>query len=309
VDRFEVVVEAYLTDLQRRHATGATTPETSFYGPLESLLNAVGASLKPKVLCVGQLREAGAGRPDFGLFTASQCQRGEPRPGAVPERGVVEVKPLDDDTWQTADAGQVSRYWQRYRLVLVTNYRDFLLVGEDRAGRPVKLERFSLAPGPAGFWQAASTPRATAKRLGRSFGEYLIRALTQTVSLGNPKDVAWFLASYARDALYRVERAGSLPALAQVRQAFEAALGISFQGRKGDHFFRSTLVQTLFYGVFSAWVLWARDHAHGGNRFDWRLASWYLKVPMLSALFSQIAQPNRLGPLAWSKCWIGRRRP
>jgi predicted helicase len=44
-------------------------------------------------------------------------------------------------------------------------------------------------------------------------------------------------------------------------------------------------------------VLWARDHAHRGNRFDWRLASWYLKVPMLSALYGQLAQPNRLGPL------------
>jgi predicted helicase len=43
--------------------------------------------------------------------------------------------------------------------------------------------------------------------------------------------------------------------------------------------------------------LWVRDHAPGGSAFDWRLASWYLKVPMLSALFAQVAQPNRLGPL------------
>ena len=31
------------------------------------------------------------------------------------------------------------------------------------------------------------------------------------------------------------------------------------EARKGEHFFRSTLVQTLFYGVFSAWVLWQQE--------------------------------------------------
>ena len=39
----------------------------------------------------------------------------------------------------------MSRYWNRYRLVLVTNTRDFVLVGEDAAGRPAKLETFRLA--------------------------------------------------------------------------------------------------------------------------------------------------------------------
>jgi hypothetical protein len=102
---FEATVETYLSDLERRHATGAATAETSFYGPLENLLNAIGHHLKPKVLCLGQLRDAGAGRPDFGLFTANQCQRGEPREGAAPERGVVEVKGLGEDAWTTAEAG------------------------------------------------------------------------------------------------------------------------------------------------------------------------------------------------------------
>jgi phosphate/sulfate permease len=40
-----------------------------------------------------------------------------------------------------------------------------------------------------------------------------------------------------------------------VRTALEEALGMTFEGAKGDHFFRSTLVQTLFYGMFSAWVI------------------------------------------------------
>ena len=71
--------------------------------------------------------------------------------------------------------------------------------------------------------------------------------------------MAWFLASYARDALFRVEQQEQLPALQTVRTALEEALGMKFTAEKGEHFFRSTLVQTIFYGVFSAWVLWHRE--------------------------------------------------
>ena len=44
-----------------------------------------------------------------------------------------------------------------------------------------------------------------------------------------------------------------------MRSALEEALGVRFEGERGAAFFRSTLVQTLFYGVFSAWVLWSRQ--------------------------------------------------
>lgn len=47
---------------------------------------------------------------------------------------------------RNAAAGdQVSRYWGRYRMALVTNTRDFVLVAEDAVGRPAKLETFRLA--------------------------------------------------------------------------------------------------------------------------------------------------------------------
>ena len=67
----------------------------------------------------------------MGLYAARQVQRGRPREGQAPERGVVEVKSSGDDAWLTAESDQVSGYWERYRLVLVTNTRDFLLLGED----------------------------------------------------------------------------------------------------------------------------------------------------------------------------------
>jgi predicted helicase len=128
--------------------------------------------------------------------------------------------------------------------------------------------------------------------------------------------VAGILASYAHDARLRIEKA-DLPALTSLRQALEDALGLHFEGDKGEHFFRSTLIQTLFYGVFSAWVLWARRRDAKPNKktgfadalresaapyavaggFDWRSAHYLLRVPMLRALFVQVADPARLGAL------------
>ena len=113
-----------------------------------------------------------------------------------------------------------------------------------------------------------------------------------------PKEVAWFLASYARDAQARIESKASLLGLASLRAALEQALGLKFTGDDGEHFFRSSLVQTLFYGVFSAWVLWSkRKTTKPKNLFNWHEAAWSLHVPMIKTLFEQLATPSKLQSL------------
>ena len=125
----------------------------------------------------------------------------------------------------------------------------------------------------------------------------LTRVLSHASSLDEPRDVAWLLASYARDGLGRVERAGDATSLATLRQALEESLGVVFEGDRGAAFFRSTLVQTLFYGVFSAWVLWARQTAPPTGLFNWHDAVWLLRAPVLRALFQQLSDPGKLQPL------------
>jgi hypothetical protein len=296
-DKLEQIVAAYFADLRDKRGLGAGTPERSYYPSVAKLLDAVGEQLRPRVLCLSDLANTGAGQPDFGLYVANQVQKGEPRKGQSPERGVIEMKSVKDDAWVTADTKQVSKYWGAYRLVIVTNLRDFLILGEDANGRVARLETFRLAKTEAEFWEMVATPQNTAKQVGRAFGEYLRRALTQSVALREPKDVAWFIASYARDALQRVEDAGELPALASIRSSLEEALGVKFEGEKGEHFFRSTLVQTLFYGVFSSWVLWAKTTPQPSPRFDWKTAIWHLNVPFVTTLFQQLASPAHLQPL------------
>ena len=84
-------VESYLTDLRLVRASGGATDERSLYVPLANLLNAVGGTLKPKVFCVQELADQGVGHPDFGLYSTRQVQKGRPKAGQKPERGVIEV--------------------------------------------------------------------------------------------------------------------------------------------------------------------------------------------------------------------------
>ena len=109
--------------------------------------------------------------------------------------------------------------------------------------------------------------------------------------------MAWFLASYARDALVRVEKKKELPALQTLRSALEEALGMKFTDEKGEHFFRSTLVQTLFYGVFSAWVRWHKDNPGPEAKFDWRTAEWSMYIPFIHTLYEAVATPGKLKDL------------
>ncbi|MDI3341304.1 MAG: N-6 DNA methylase [Sphaerobacter sp.] len=293
-------LETYLHDLREVRYSGEGVPETSYYPALKRLLDEVGRSLTPRVTCIINIRNRGAGLPDGGLFTADQVRNpplSDGLLGQIPARGVIEVKSTADDAWLTATGPQVTRYWGVYRQVLVTNLRDFVLVGQDAAGRPVVVETYRIAESEAAFWQAVAHPRATTRRHGERFIEFLRRVMLYGAPLATPRDVAAVLASYAREARARIESM-ELDALAGLRRALEETLGLTFEGERGDHFFRSTLVQTLFYGVFASWVLWGTHNPPGnGARFNWREAAWYLRVPVIGALFAQVASPNRLGPL------------
>ena len=304
-------VEAYFSQLRDIRASGAGVAEISYYGPLATLLDEVGKNLKPKVRALMQLRNTGSGNPDGGLFTASQLKGWEPGvdplAGQLPSRGAIEVKGTGDDVFAVAASEQVVRYVDRYGLVLVTNLRDFVLVGSDATGSGVRtLESCRLAETEAGFWAKVDQPRKFAADAGEGLTEFLRRVLLHNAPLSDPKDVAWFLASYARTARLRLEQKHELPALDALRGQLEDSLGLKFEGEKGDHFFRSTLVQTLFYGMFASWVLWARDRDHTttiswDQRFQWETATATLHVPMVYELFRQFADVRQLGALGISE--------
>ncbi|MER9682450.1 N-6 DNA methylase [Mesorhizobium sp. M0184] len=93
---------------------------------------------------------------------------------------------------------------------------------------------------------------------------------------------------------------------------YRQALGLSFDidDEKGDRFFRSSLVQTAFYSLFAAWVLWDKSKEEerikaiakgrpvpAKTRFEIDDAHSYLPIPFLDALLHDIRHPKRLKAL------------
>ncbi len=167
----DTYLEKYLRELQEIRSSGEATGETSHYPPLRELLNSVGDEIKPKVRCVLTLKNRGAGLPDGGLFTKDQFQKprdAEPLPGQKPGRGAIEVKSTSDDAWVTADSEQVTKYWREYGQVLVTNYRDFVLLGRDAEALPSSWHP-TASPGMkrlSGAWQRSLTGTRKSKASG-----------------------------------------------------------------------------------------------------------------------------------------------
>lgn len=118
-------LETYLNELRKIRSSGEAVAETSYYGALETLLNEIGKNLKPKVRCVINIRNRGAGIPDGGLFTADQLKKSVMDVssagwgGQIPSRGVMEVKSTPEDVWAVAKTEQVRKYlrsfWQSRR--------------------------------------------------------------------------------------------------------------------------------------------------------------------------------------------------
>jgi hypothetical protein len=281
-------LDLFLDSIADANSTGAAMPETSYYPAISLALSAVGDTLSPKVLCL-QHPSGGTGIPDFGLFERTLFARGDApawRGGTMPGRGVVEAKGLTQNITTLLSSRQVrTDYLPVYGLVLATNLRQWRLV--DASG---VRESLDLAANTAAFWTLARGRRPDALR--QQFSDFLQRCLLWRAPLSRPQDVAFFLASYARDALIRVEEKADLPGLRTLRSGLERSLGIAFDARDGEHLFRSTLVQTLFYGLFTAWA--AHDHT---RPFDWRAADYDLNLPVIRLLYNLIRAPQSLRPL------------
>ncbi len=291
-------VEAFFKGLWERHQTGALVDETTYYPLIEALFSSIGTELSPSVKCFSGLKNLGAGMPDLGLFTPDQYRPGAglPRSKQAPSRGVIEAKPPSDDPRAISKTKQVQDYLDEYGLVLVATCREFLLLKRTSTGGTQELESFVLAVDEASFWKLVSTPRKSAGAVGPGFSDYLKRVMLHPAPITKPEQLAWLLASYAQEAKARLDDAEPR-SLQSFRTELSESLGIVFTGTKGEEFFRSTFIQTLFYGLFSAWVLWIKAGRVGSNHFDWKTASRSLNLPVIGPIFGGLTLPHQLGPL------------
>lgn len=71
-NNLKAVVEMAFYDFRKISASGSGPAESSYYTPLNNLLNAAGGSLIPKMFCIIQLAWKGAGHSAFDPLPAKR---------------------------------------------------------------------------------------------------------------------------------------------------------------------------------------------------------------------------------------------
>jgi hypothetical protein len=291
-------VSDYVTETRRLNTLGTTTEET-FYPPLRNLLTAILRSQAlPFEVRTGtsEARERGTDRPDFvlgdaGLFVGVFGEVKKPD------------ETLEDIAASTERNSQVGRYLARTGVVLITNVQAFGLLtcapGYERSpGTPVPPERRVLSA-PVNLWAQAGGRGGGRARAGDTAVEEIVALVTRSVTdfapIADPSDLAKVLARQARDAKDALP--ADLRPVAPLLDDYRQALGLSFdvEDEKGDRFFRSSLIQTAFYSLFAAWILW--DRTGDEAPFDLEKAQAHLRIPFLEQLFHDIRHPHYLRQL------------
>ena len=280
-----------------RLAKSATATEPSFYPAIKSLLSGIlakrGLSFDVRINTSERREGGGTDLPDVALYDGA---------GQFP---VVcgEVKlpraEMADMVVSTAGDDQVGRYLARSNVLLLTNVRAFGLVtvkpGWGGTGAvPPSHRRLEQV---VELWPSCEELEAGAPVESAAFeplGDLLETALTRYATITQPESLARILAWHARQAK------ADLPAkfgeaVRDLLDDFGRALGVTFEGQEGEEFFRSSLIQTAYYGLFAGCVLWRRSGAQG--TFRWEDLSTYLKIPFLGQLFHEFRHPARIREL------------
>lgn len=290
-------VRKYIDETRRLSSITGTNEET-FYPAIRELLASVLRSRDlPFDVRTGtsEARHAGINRPDF-VF-------GDPG-SFVAVFGEVKLPDtnLDELAASTERDDQIGRYLAQTGVVLVSNVRAFGLVVcratyKRVAGAKVPPSDRELIAS-ADLWGALTGKGAKAhldESVFEAFAELVERSVTDYAPIADPADLAKILARQARDA--KAALPDDLKAVESLLDDYRQALGLSFDiaDEKGDRFFRSSLIQTAFYSLFAAWVLWDRSGAK--EAFDLDTAQSHLHIPFLEELFYDIRHPTYLRSL------------
>jgi hypothetical protein len=211
--------------------------------------------------------------------------------------------PLEDLALSTEQNDQIGRYLAQTGVVLLSNVRGFgLLASAAGYSRPPSgpvppdkrslIKTVDLWSGATGIGPHAKVDQAAIVELL----EIIERSVTDYAPIADPADLARVLARQARDAKDGLP--DDLRPVKPLLDDYRQALGLSFNvdDEKGDRFFRSSLVQTAFYSLFAAWILWDKA-TESDAQFEIDDAHDYLPIPFLDALLHDIRHPKRLKAL------------
>ncbi len=296
----------YVEETRRLAAHGSTTEGTYYPAIRDLIVHILRERRLPFEVRTGT-SEARAGGSDFPDFTLADRALFVGVFGEVKRPGET----LEAMASSTERADQIGRYLARTGTVLLSNVRGFgLLVcapGYERvAGTPVPPSARELVA-TVDLWSALSGSGAKARIDAAALAELVElvdRAVTDHAPIADPPDLAKVLARQARDA--EVSLPEDLRPVTPLLDDYRQALGLAFElgDPKGDRFFRSSLVQTVFYSLFAAWILWDRwceEERRRGRKltpeeetFDLEKAQAHLRLPFLEELFYDLRRPHYL---------------
>jgi hypothetical protein len=281
-------------------AASKTTREESYYPPVRNLLVAVlkDLGLPAEVRTSTSERRAGGGvdLPDIALYDGAGdfilvC--GEVK---LPNTDLEEVG------MSVGRKDQIGRYLALTRVVLLCNVHSFGLLTADPAYKgtgPVPPE-FRRLEQVVELWPSTSKltrGQAVEPAKVNELASLIEVAVTRYAPIAEPETLARILARQARHAKANLPAEFS-QAIRGLADDFGVALGITFEGEEGEEFFRSSLVQTVYYGLFAGWLLWTR--ARAAEEFRWGDLAKYLRIPFLGELFHEIQHPRRITELGLS---------
>ena len=291
---------AYTRDVRELIEAKSTT-EATYYPAVRSLISAaLGAENLPfdvRINTSEQKASGGINLPDVALYDSDGkflvvC--GEVKlPGVELEQLAASVE----------NKNQIGRYLAATRAVVISNVRAFALLTvtpQWKGDGPVPPEARRIEQS-VELWPSVSklkSGNAIDAAALQAFADLIETAVTRFAPIAEPESLARILARQARRAK------GDLPekfthAVQGLLDDFGKALGVNFVGPEGEEFFRSSLIQTAFYGLFAGWALWWQ-----GDRkqpFAWEDLSDYLKIPFLGSLFYEFRHPSRIKELRLAK--------
>lgn len=296
MDDLQRAIRTYANDLAPL-VRADTSREETYYPPVRNLvaliLKTLGLPIEVRTSTSERRTGGGIDLPDVAMYDGPGdfiVVAGEVK---LPE---ADLRELANSTERN---DQIGRYLARTRVVLLCNVRGFALLTVD----PEFNERGPVPPNRRRIEEVVELwPTASDLRRGRvvessriqSLAELIETAVTQFAPIAEPETLARILARQARRAK------SSLPeeftqAVSGLMEDFGAALGIAFEGDEGEEFFRSSLIQTVYYGLFAGWLLWARSSNR--EEFRWRDLPTHIRIPFLGELFYEIQHPTRIAEL------------
>lgn len=287
------VIAKYCADTRSLEAQSTST-ETTFYPDIRVLLSAVlKAENLPFDVRTGT-SEKGVGSHDMPDFVLGDSALFVAVYGEVKRAGTD----LADLAVSTEQKDQIGRYLAQAGVVILCNVRGFGLLVCDptypRGAKPVPPANRVLAKS-VDLWSAvAGGAKAKVDAAAvAALVDIVTRATTDFARIGAPADLAKILAHQAGDA--KDALTGDLKPLKPLLDDYRQALGLAFHvdDEKGERFFRSSLVQSVFYALFAAWILWDKQ-ADAQAVFDIDDAHDFLPIPFLNALLHDLRHPSRM---------------